>query len=113
MTKQENNSGVVKLRRNLFWIIFVFLGVYIVLSGFGYLPWYFFLWAVGDHLSDGMHYIMEYYTSTFVGVVFLFLLTWLIRSNRYVWFFNYKGMSEVRHITHLYARSLPFTPFFN
>ena len=85
MTKNENNSGVVKLRRNLFWIIFVFLGVYILLIGFDYLPWDFFLWAVGDHLSDGMHYIMEYYTSTFVGVVFLFLLTWLIRSNRYVW----------------------------
>ena len=85
MTKQDNISGVIKLRRNLFWIIFAFLGVYIVLSDFGYLPWFFFLWAVGDHLSDGMHYILEYYTSTFVGVVFLFLLTWLIRPNRYIW----------------------------
>ena len=85
VTMKDNTSGVVKLRRNLFWIIFVFLGVYLVLSGFGYIPWEFLMYAVDGYLSDGMRYILEFYTSTIVEVVSLFLLTWLIRPNRYVW----------------------------
>ena len=74
VTKQENNSGVVRLRRNLLWIIFVFVGVYIFLTGFGSLPWFIMLRVAGDQLSDGMRYILEYYTPTFISVVCLHLV---------------------------------------
>ena len=70
LTMKDNTSGVVKLRRNLFWIIFVFFGVYFVLSGFGYIPWEFLMYAVGGYLSDGMRYILEFYTSTIVEIVY-------------------------------------------
>ena len=86
-TKQSKVKWYVKLRRNLFWILFVFFAVYIILStileelsfDFWLIP------ALATKVSAGLIYVLMYYTATVISVIVLFLLCWIVRYNRYIW----------------------------
>ncbi len=76
---------LIKLRRNLFWIIFVFIIVYILLSSLLYGLLDTMIEALQPYLSPDIFYIIAFYTSVILDVLVLFVLTWAIRPNRYLW----------------------------
>ena len=83
--KQRRKERLARWRSNPAWVIFVFVGVYIFLTSFLYLPWWFMLNPALPYLSDEVYYVLDFYTCVIVDVFSLFLLTWLIRPNRYIW----------------------------
>ncbi len=83
--KSRVKNSLMWLRGNLIWILIVFAAVYFFGVSFAYIPWELMMEAVRDSVSDGFFYIMEFYTSTVIAVLLLFLLCWLIRPNRYIW----------------------------
>ena len=83
--KNRKAELLVKWRRNLFWILFVFIAVYIFIGSLLYLPWDLLISVVEKNLSDDILYILEIYTCVILEIGVLFLLTWLIKPNRYLW----------------------------
>lgn len=96
---EKKKERLVKWRRNLFWILFVFLIVYFFGISALYLPYFLALEAVGDIISPDLYYVLANYTPFINDILVVFLLTWLIRPNRYVWksfLLPKKGASAVK-----------------
>lgn len=83
--KSRAKDILMRLRGNPIWILIVFVVVYYFGVSFSLIPWALMMEAVQDRVSDGFFYIMVYYTCTVVAILYLFLLCWLIRPNRYIW----------------------------
>ncbi len=86
--KNRGNRGrefVKWLRGNLIWIIIVYVAVDVFIAGYACIPCDLMLEAVHDSISDGFYYIVYFYTETATSILFMFLLCWLIKPNRYIW----------------------------
>lgn len=88
-----NKTGIIskikgipeRFRTNPIWIIFVLVLNYIILDSLAYIPWYLMISAIESKVSAGFIYIAENYTAFIPSIIILFLLTWLFKSNRYIW----------------------------
>lgn len=86
-TKQPKEKWYVVLRRNPFWILFVFFAVYILFSSLIMILTFdlCLIPAVTPYVSKDSIYVLLFYTSTIISVIILFLLCWIVRYNRYIW----------------------------
>ena len=82
---QRKKKGYARWRSNLIWSIFVFLLLYIFFSGFIESVFFHYLYAAGDRLPDSVFYIIDSYTYTLIPIAVLFLVSWLIPADRYIW----------------------------
>ena len=88
MEPNNQNNPVRKIRNfrtNLLWILFIFLFNYILVSGILTIPFDALTVAIQDSISNGLFHILFNYTYTIISIVVLFLVTWYIRPNRYIW----------------------------
>ena len=84
--KQRWSEKIAGWRDHLIWIVLVvaFLFVYPV-SAYAIIPYYMLINALYPYLPEGIYTILAYYTVFIVDLLIVFLVTWLIRSNRYIW----------------------------
>lgn len=76
---------IARWRTNLIWIVVVFIALYVFVCGIACIPWDTILLVIKDRVSGGFFHIMGFYTYNIISILILFLLTWLIRSDRYIW----------------------------
>lgn len=76
---------IARWRSNLIWIVVVFIALYVFVCGISGIPWDTTLLAIKDRISDGLFHVLGYYTYNIVFILVLFLVTWFIRSDRYIW----------------------------
>lgn len=76
---------IMRWRTNLVWILVFFVGIYYFFCSALIIPWEYMLLAIRDRISEAFLYIMDIYTFTILPVIVLFLLTWFIRPDRYIW----------------------------
>lgn len=74
-----------RLRPNLIWILFVTLVWYIVIAGFAMLPYEGIMESIKGSVSNAMFFTLDLYGSTIVTIIVLFILTWCVIKNRYIW----------------------------
>ena len=90
MSNSENNCtakpGLAeRLRPNAIWIVFVTLVWYIVIAGFAVFPYEALMEAIKDKVSNAMFFTLDLYGNTIVAIIVLFILTWCVVKNRYIW----------------------------
>ena len=83
--KRTKEEILALWRGNIIWIIVVFLGIYYFTCPYISYPWYLMLYSIEEYVPSGFVFIMELYTCTIIDIFVLFLLTWLIKPNRYIW----------------------------
>lgn len=84
--KQRRDRRITRLRDNPVWILFVFLTVFIFPVCYILIfPYYRLIDALQPRMSSGVYFVLDIYTVCIVEVIFLFLLTWIFKRNRYIW----------------------------
>ena len=83
--KRTMKDRYAEYRKNLIWILIEFLVVFYILCRIVYIPWNTVMSAVSGRVSSIFSYIMQNYTGAIPYIFVLFLWTWYIRPNRYIW----------------------------